>query len=142
MCSQGLGGVEGLPGADHSEIQQRLGTEYGSSRAIAGISAAIRDTWKQGAGPQVTIISTGPMTNVALFVSVYPELLPGVEEFVFMGGGVGIGNRSASAEFNILCDREFGLVAVRESSLTHHTSAEAAQIVLDAPVKTVSIGLQ
>jgi uridine nucleosidase len=54
-----------------------------------------------------TIVSTGPMTNVALFVSIYPDLLVGVREFVFMGGGVGIGNRSAVAEYNILCDRKF-----------------------------------
>jgi uridine nucleosidase len=67
---------------------------------------AIRNTWQHGAGSQVTVISTGPMTNIALFVSIHPELLPGVEQFVFMGGGVGIGNRSAAAEFNILCDRE------------------------------------
>lgn len=37
------------------------------------------------------------MTNIALFVSAYPDLLGGVEEFVFMGGGVGQGNRSAVA---------------------------------------------
>jgi len=66
----------------------------------------VKETWKTGAGPQVTIVSTGPMTNIALFVSAYPNLLAAVEEFVFMGGGVGMGNRSAVAEYNILCDRE------------------------------------
>ena len=54
----------------------------------------------------MTVVSSGPMTNIALFASVYPELLDAVEEFVFMGGGVGMGNRSAVAEYNILCDRE------------------------------------
>jgi uridine nucleosidase len=37
------------------------------------------------------------MTNIALFVSVYPELVEAVEQFVFMGGGIGLGNRSAVA---------------------------------------------
>jgi uridine nucleosidase len=37
------------------------------------------------------------MTNIALFVSVHPELMEAVEQFVFMGGGVGLGNRSAVA---------------------------------------------
>lgn len=50
------------------------------------------------------------MTNIAHFVSVYPDLLVAVEEFVFMGGGVGMGNRSSVAEYNILCDRTFYLL--------------------------------
>lgn len=64
-------------------------------RALHGISRAIK--LAQAAGHQVTMISCGPCTNIALFASVYPELLGGVEQFVFMGGGVGIGNRSAVA---------------------------------------------
>ena len=48
-------------------------------------------------GEKLSLVSTGPMTNVALFVSVYHDLLDGIEEIVFMGGGVGQGNRSAVA---------------------------------------------
>ena len=73
---------------------------------MEGISTNIKNTWKNGSGDKVTVISSGPMTNIALFVSVYPELLNAVEEFVFMGGAVGMGNRSAVAEYNILCDRK------------------------------------
>ena len=54
------------------------------------------DEGGEGRG-KLTIVSTGPMTNVALFVSVYADLLHGVEELVFMGGGVGVGNRPAVA---------------------------------------------
>lgn len=75
-------------------------------RALEGMASAVKDTWKKGAGHKVIIVSTGPMTNIALFVAAYPDLLDGVEEFVFMGGGVGMGNRSAVAEFNIMCDRK------------------------------------
>lgn len=70
------------------------------------MSKHIREAWKGGKGEKIVVISTGPMTNIALFVSVYPDLLDAVEEFVFMGGGVGMGNRSATGEFNILCDRK------------------------------------
>jgi len=66
-------------------------------------------------------VSSGPMTNLALFFSVYPDLIDGVQEICFMGGGVGQGNRGAVAEFNILCD------------------PEAAQIVLDVPLKKTMI---
>jgi len=69
------------------------------------------------------MIATGPLTNVALFFSVYPDLVAGVEEIVFMGGGCGLGNRSAVAEFNILCD------------------PEAAQIVLHVPIRKVMMPL-
>ncbi|KAF8969330.1 Inosine/uridine-preferring nucleoside hydrolase domain-containing protein [Flammula alnicola] len=115
----GLGGVEGLPSSDSPEVIALFATHEDGSRvrALEAMSRSIKEAWKNGAGHQVTIISTGPMTNIAHFVSVYPDLLLGVEELVFMGGGVGIGNRSAVAEYNILCD------------------PHAAQIVLNAPVK-------
>ena len=54
--------------------------------------------------------NTGPMTNLAVLLTVHPELVECIEEIVFMGGGVGIGNRSAVAEYNILCDRMFDLL--------------------------------
>lgn len=119
----GLGGVVGLPPADIPSVQARLEPSNEPARALKAISDAICRTWKNGDGDKVTLVSSGPMTNIALFVSLYPNLLDGIDEFVFMGGGVGIGNRSSSAEFNILCD------------------PEAAQIVLDAPVKKTMIPL-
>jgi len=61
------------------------------------MASLIKDTWRDGTGHQVSVLSSGPMTNIALFISVYPNLMEAVEQFVFMGGGVGIGNRSAVA---------------------------------------------
>ncbi|KAI0722690.1 nucleoside hydrolase [Earliella scabrosa] len=119
----GLGGVEGLPPANSVHVQTRLAAHGPPIRALEGMAKAISATWNNGEGHKVIIVSSGPMTNIALFVSVYPDLLDGIEEFVFMGGGVGVGNRSASAEFNILCD------------------PEAAQIVLDVPIKKTMIPL-
>ncbi|TFK43799.1 Inosine/uridine-preferring nucleoside hydrolase domain-containing protein [Crucibulum laeve] len=119
----GLGGVEGLPKHDSPEVKARFAVDNDGSpiRALEGMSKFIKVTWNNGAGEKVSVISCGPMTNIALFVSAYPELLDAVEEFVFMGGGVGMGNRSAVAEFNILCD------------------PHATQIVLNAPVKKTMI---
>jgi len=105
----GLGGVEGLPALDDPRVLAFFENDDDGkrSRALDGMSKAIRKTWLGGSGRKVTVVASGPMTNIALFVSVYPDLLEAVEEIVFMGGGVGVGNRSAVAEFNILCDREF-----------------------------------
>ena len=105
--SDGLGGVEGLPDASDPQVQAFFALyEDGSHvRAIEGMARCIKETWKGGAGEKVTIVSSGPMTNIALFVSAFPDLLEAVDEFVFMGGAIGAGNRSAVAEYNILTDR-------------------------------------
>ncbi|KAI0920958.1 hypothetical protein AcV5_001296 [Taiwanofungus camphoratus] len=121
--ADGLGGVEGLPSVENPGVRAHLQAQGQTVRAIEGIARAIETTWRDGNGHQIVLVSSGPMTNIALFVSVYQDLLMGIEEIVFMGGGVGLGNRSASAEFNILCD------------------PEAAQIVLDTPVKKTMIPL-
>ena len=94
---------------DSPEVLSLLATDADGCtvRALEGMVQHIKAAWARGSGHQVTVVSTGPMTNVALFVAAYPDLLDAVEELVFMGGGVGMGNRSAVAEFNIMCDREW-----------------------------------
>jgi purine nucleosidase/pyrimidine-specific ribonucleoside hydrolase len=54
----------------------------------------------------VTLVATGPLTNVALFIARYPELLPKLERVVLMGGAIGQGNTTPAAEFNIWADPE------------------------------------
>lgn len=73
----GLGGVEGLPDTDSLGVQTRLA--YGVPvRALEGMVEAISTTWNNGQGNKVTVVSSGPMTNIALFVSIYPELVDGI----------------------------------------------------------------
>ncbi|KAK7025615.1 IU-nuc-hydro domain-containing protein [Favolaschia claudopus] len=116
LGADGLGGVEDADG------------EY--IRALDGLAHAVRQTWNRGSGHQTTIVSCGPMTNVALFTAAYPDLLEAVEEIVFMGGGVGLGNRSPVAgSFSHVVDASYG----------DFSSAHAAQMVLDAPVKKIMI---
>jgi purine nucleosidase len=60
-----------------------------------------------GAEPgQVTLIATGPLTNIALTVRRYPDLVSQVSDFVIMGGSAGRGNVTPAAEFNIAADPE------------------------------------
>ncbi len=54
----------------------------------------------------VTIVATGPLTNVAMAIKMEPELLRKTKEIVLMGGSVDNGNTSPAAEFNIMCDPE------------------------------------
>ena len=55
---------------------------------------------------QVTLVATGPLTNIALAVRRYPGLVAQVADFVIMGGSAGRGNVTPAAEFNIAADPE------------------------------------
>ncbi|WP_421617366.1 nucleoside hydrolase [Brevibacillus sp. TJ4] len=56
---------------------------------------------------EVTLIMTGPLTNLALAISKYPELVHQVKEVIFMGGVVTqYGNVTPTAEYNMYVDPE------------------------------------
>jgi inosine-uridine nucleoside N-ribohydrolase len=57
-------------------------------------------------GRPVTLVPTGPLTNVALFLARYPALVERVERVVLMGGSIGLGNVTPAAEFNVWADPE------------------------------------
>jgi pyrimidine-specific ribonucleoside hydrolase len=54
----------------------------------------------------VTLVALGPLTNVALFISTYPEVARKLQQIVIMGGSSVGGNVTAAAEFNIWHDPE------------------------------------
>ncbi len=54
----------------------------------------------------VTLVCTGPLTNIAALFMAHPEVKKNVELLSIMGGSVIGGNWSAAAEFNILVDPE------------------------------------
>lgn len=54
----------------------------------------------------VTIAAIGPLTNIALLLATYPGVKQRIERIVLMGGGLALGNVTASAEFNVWSDPE------------------------------------
>lgn len=54
----------------------------------------------------VTLVPTGPLTNIALLLAAHPELKPKIARIVLMGGTAGAGNWTPAAEFNIYVDPE------------------------------------
>lgn len=60
----------------------------------------------EASGEPVTIVSTGPLTNVASLLLLYPHLKPKIRSICLMGGGIAFGNWTPAAEFNILVDPE------------------------------------
>ncbi len=96
-------GTSGLQGADLPEP----GAEAVDASALELASSLLE------AADAVTIVATGPLTNVAQLIRARPDLRPRIEAIVFMGGAIGEGNWTASAEFNIWADPEAADVVVR-----------------------------
>lgn len=61
----------------------------------------------------VTLIPTGPLTNIALVLTAHPELKPKIAEIVLMGGSTERGNDTPYAEFNIKVDPEAADIVFR-----------------------------
>jgi purine nucleosidase/pyrimidine-specific ribonucleoside hydrolase len=75
--------------------------DAGSAHAIDWIAETVL------AHPRpVTLVATGPLTNVGLFLARYPELAGRLERLVLMGGAIGQGNVTPAAEFNVWADPE------------------------------------
>ncbi|HIZ78445.1 MAG TPA: nucleoside hydrolase [Candidatus Lachnoclostridium stercorigallinarum] len=53
---------------------------------------------------ELELLVIGPMTNIAIAISLYPQLKQQIKHIWFMGGAVAGGNVSSTAEFNIWVD--------------------------------------
>ncbi len=56
-------------------------------------------------GEKLQLVTLGPLTNIGMFLCLYPELANKIEHIVIMGGGTH-GNVTYYAEFNIYIDPE------------------------------------
>ena len=58
------------------------------------------------AAEPITLVAIGPLTNIALLLTQYPECVFNIRRLVIMGGSAGRGNFTPNAEFNIAIDPE------------------------------------
>ncbi|MEO6997982.1 MAG: nucleoside hydrolase [Terracoccus sp.] len=74
----------------------------------------LRDVCRSAArdGMPLTLVPLAPLTNIALLLRTYPDVAQGISRIVFMGGAAGIGNATASAEFNVFHDPEAAAVVL------------------------------
>lgn len=101
----------------------------------------IIDTVMNNEPGTITLVPTGPLTNIALAVRKEPRIAERVKEVVLMGGGYHEGNWSAVAEFNIKVDPEAAHIVFNENwpltmvglDLTHQAlaTAEVEQRLVD-----------
>lgn len=93
---------------------------------------------------EITLVPTGALTNIAMAVRKEPRIARRVKQVVLMGGGVNVGNWSATSEFNIVIDPEAAHIVFNESwpltmvglDLTHEALATAEVAAAIAEVGT------
>ncbi|MBB5172459.1 nucleoside hydrolase [Texcoconibacillus texcoconensis] len=90
-------GDTGLDGPDLPEIPTKQAIDQ------HGVDLIIEKVLN--AGDDITLVPTGPLTNIALAMIKEPKIIPKIKEIVLMGGGT-FGNWTPAAEFNIYVDAE------------------------------------
>ena len=73
------------------------------------------DTAKKADG-KITLLSTGPLTNIALALKLDPTIVDNIDEIIFMGGGHAVFNRTSAAESNIWLDPEAAEIVLQSGA--------------------------
>ena len=110
--------VHGKTGLDGTDLPEP-GFLPGEGSAIEAIGRIVNTNTEK-----LTIVATGPLTNIAGFLLLFPGLKSKIEKIVLMGGSMSRGNYTPLAEFNIYVD------------------PEAAAIVFNSGIPIVMCGLE
>lgn len=111
--------IHGETGLDDATLPEEIVLKTDPRHAVQ----VIIDTVMSRPAGTVTLVPTGPLTNIALAARLEPRIVERVKEVVLMGGAVHTGNHGPYSEFNI------------------GTDPEAADIVFKEKWKVVMVGL-
>jgi len=113
-------GVSGLDGADlpepNIELLERVKTL--DIHAVDFIIKSVKES-----DEKVTIVPTGPLTNIAIALLKEPSIKDSIDRIILMGGAVYDSNITPASEFNIYVD------------------PEAAKIVFESGIPITMVGL-
>ena len=112
--------------------------------AVALMARLLRDS-----PVPVAIAPVGPLTNIALLLRTHPELAPRIAHLSIMGGSIGEGNTTVSAEFNVYADPEAADVVFRSGlpitmmglDVTHQATLDSAATVRLRATGSTSAGI-
>ena len=106
QTAEAIHGETGINGIDVFEPETPLQSQHAVDYLV--------DTLVGAEDSSITLVPTGPLTNIATAIRRAPEILPKIEQIVLMGGAMREGgNRTPSAEFNILVDPHAADIVLR-----------------------------
>lgn len=91
-------GKTGVAGFDFEEATDEL--------VVPGLAATLMYNAIMDSPVKVTLLGIGPLTDYALLLKQYPNVVENIAQLVIMGGNIGRGNHSPLAEYNIAGDPE------------------------------------
>ncbi|MBQ5323035.1 MAG: nucleoside hydrolase [Oscillospiraceae bacterium] len=94
-------GESGLDGPVFPPLERKAEPEHAVNFIIKTLMESEGD---------ITVVTTGPMTNLAMAMRMEPNIVPKIKQIVLMGGAIANGNVSPAAEFNIMADAEAAYV--------------------------------
>ncbi|HIK45476.1 MAG TPA: nucleoside hydrolase [Leptolyngbyaceae cyanobacterium M65_K2018_010] len=103
LTAKPIHGITGLDGAALPEPSLPLQAQHGVAFLINQLLAAPEP---------ITLACLGPLTNLAIALIQCPDLALGIDQVVIMGGSLGPGNVTPSAEFNCYVDPHAARVVV------------------------------
>ncbi len=107
-------GESGLDGPVFGPLTKNIQSTHAINYLVETLMASEGD---------ITLVPTGPLTNIAMAMRIEPRINQKIKEIVLMGGAYQHGNVTPAAEFNIFAD------------------AEAAYVVFNSGVKVTMMGL-
>lgn len=114
-----LGTADGPSGLDGSPYLPEPGEILPTEHAVDFMARRLNE-----ATEPLTLVATGPLTNIGMLLLKHPEVAPKIGKLIAMGGAFWRRDETITpTEFNIFCD------------------PEAAQIVFDADIEVTMVGL-
>ena len=146
ITAENVHGKTGIDGVNIYEPAMSLQSQHAVEFIIESLLEADDDS--------ITLVPTGPLTNIGQAISQQPEILPRIKEIVLMGGAMReAGNTTPSAEFNILEDPDAAQIVMHSGrpltivplDVTHQALVSQKRIEqirkLDTPVGTAVVGM-
>ena len=96
-------GADGMGGSGLPDAELPV-EDFHAVEALAG--------FLEEASTPLTIAAIGPLTNIALLMSLRPDLVSAIGQLVVMGGARKGGNVTSNAEFNIFADPHAARIAL------------------------------
>lgn len=101
MIAGDIHGETGLDGPVFPPLTKELEKEHAVDFIVKTLMESDGD---------ITMVTTGPMTNLAMAMRMEPAIIPKIKQIVLMGGAYTNGNVTPAAEFNIIADADAAYV--------------------------------